>query len=70
MFKFDSLIIVLLRAVFHIDLVIGPRPAVLAWGAAETPIQQTEDLLLVGQNRDCYEALERLNKLPDNIPPE
>jgi hypothetical protein len=27
--------IVLLRDVFHIDLVIGPRPAVLAWGAAE-----------------------------------
>jgi hypothetical protein len=28
-------IIVLLRDVFHIGLVIGPRPAVLAWGAAE-----------------------------------
>jgi hypothetical protein len=27
--------IVLLRDVFHIGLVIGPRPAVLAWGAAE-----------------------------------
>jgi hypothetical protein len=28
-------IIVLLRDVFHIGLVIGPRPAVLAWGTAE-----------------------------------
>ena len=28
-------IIVLLRDVFNIGLVIGPRPAVLAWGAAE-----------------------------------
>jgi len=28
-------IIVLLRDVFHIGLVIGPRPTVLAWGAAE-----------------------------------
>ena len=27
--------IVLLRDVFHIGLVIGPRPAVLAWGASE-----------------------------------
>ena len=27
--------IVLLRDVFHIGLVIGPMPAVLAWGAAE-----------------------------------
>jgi hypothetical protein len=27
--------IVLLRDVFHIGLVIGPRPAVLVWGAAE-----------------------------------
>jgi hypothetical protein len=27
--------IVLLRDVFHIGLVIGPRRAVLAWGAAE-----------------------------------
>ena len=27
--------IVLFRNVFHIGLVIGPRPAVLAWGAAE-----------------------------------
>jgi hypothetical protein len=27
--------IVLLRDVFHIGLVIDPRPAVLAWGAAE-----------------------------------
>jgi hypothetical protein len=27
--------IVLLRDVFHIGLVIGPRPAVFAWGAAE-----------------------------------
>jgi hypothetical protein len=27
--------IVLLRDVFHIGLVIGPRPAVLAWGADE-----------------------------------
>ena len=27
--------IVLLRDIFHIGLVIGPRPAVLAWGAAE-----------------------------------
>ena len=27
--------IVLLRDVFHIGLVISPRPAVLAWGAAE-----------------------------------
>jgi hypothetical protein len=27
--------IVLLRDVFHIGLVIGPRPVVLAWGAAE-----------------------------------
>ena len=27
--------IVLLRDVFHIGLAIGPRPAVLAWGAAE-----------------------------------
>jgi hypothetical protein len=26
--------IVLLRDAFHIGLVIGPRPAVLAWGAA------------------------------------
>ena len=30
-----SNIIVLLRDVFHIGLVIGPRPVVLAWGAAE-----------------------------------
>ena len=28
-------IIVLLRDVFNIGLVIGPRPAVLAWGVAE-----------------------------------
>ena len=34
--------ILLLRDVFHIGLVIGPRPAVLAWGAAERQIQQTE----------------------------
>jgi hypothetical protein len=27
--------IVLLRDVFHIGFVIGQRPAVLAWGAAE-----------------------------------
>ena len=27
--------IVLLRDAFHISLVTGPRPAVLAWGAAE-----------------------------------
>jgi hypothetical protein len=27
--------IVLLRDVFHIGLVIGPRHSVLAWGAAE-----------------------------------
>jgi hypothetical protein len=27
--------IVLLRDAFHIGLVTGPRPAVLAWGAAE-----------------------------------
>jgi len=27
--------IVLLRDAFHIGLVIGPRPAVLAWGADE-----------------------------------
>jgi len=27
--------IVLLRDVFHIGLVIGPRPAVLAWGATK-----------------------------------
>jgi hypothetical protein len=26
---------ILLRDVFHIGLVIGPRPAVVAWGAAE-----------------------------------
>jgi len=31
----DGNIIVLLRHVFHIGLVIGPRPTVLAWGAAE-----------------------------------
>jgi len=30
-----SNIIVLLRDVFHIGLVIGPRPVVLAWGSAE-----------------------------------
>ena len=28
-------VIVLLRDVFHVGLVIGLRPAVLAWGAAE-----------------------------------
>jgi hypothetical protein len=33
--KVGSVNIVLLRDVFHIGLVIGPRPAVLAWGAAE-----------------------------------
>ena len=32
---YDNDIIVLLRDVFHIGLVIGPRPAVLAWGTAE-----------------------------------
>jgi hypothetical protein len=30
-----GIIIVLLRDVVHIGLVIGPRNAVLAWGAAE-----------------------------------
>jgi hypothetical protein len=34
--------IVLLRDVFHIGLDIGPKPTVLAWGAAERQIQQTE----------------------------
>jgi hypothetical protein len=36
--------IVLLRDDFHIGLVIGPRPAVLAPRRSRTPIQQTEDL--------------------------
>ena len=35
LFQFKRNIIVLLRDVFHIGLVIGPRPALLAWGAAE-----------------------------------
>ena len=35
LFQFKRNIIVLLRNVFHIGLVIDPRPALLAWGAAE-----------------------------------
>ena len=48
---FGKNIIVLLRDVFHIGLVIGPRSAELTFGAcciglrrSRTPIQQTEDL--------------------------